>query len=176
MKQLKLILATVLVGVGFLSFMDDNQAAEIGLEIGNEAPGIHTELIDGSSFNLSDYRGKMVILNFWASYHAQSRMNNFHLNQIRSDYLKQDFHKGQDLVVISVSLDRFKSPLNLAIEQDETTEFKHICDFAGKDGSIAKMYDINNPINILIDGEGRIVIKDAEYSKIEKSLSFLSAI
>lgn len=176
MKQLKLILATVLVGVGFLSFMDDNQAAEIGLKIGDEAPGIHTELIDGSSFELSDYRGKMVILNFWASYHAQSRMNNFHLNQIYTDYLSQDFHKGQDLVVVSVSLDRFKSPLKLAIEQDETAEFKHICDFAGKNGSIAKMYNINNPINILIDGEGRIVTKDAEYSKIEKSLSFLSAI
>jgi peroxiredoxin len=176
MKQLKLILATVIVGVGFLSFMGENQAADIGLEIGNEAPDIQTELIDGSSFELSDYRGKMVILNFWASYDAQSRMNNFHLNQIYSDYLNQDFHKGQDLVVVSISLDRFKSPLKLAIEQDETADFKHICDFAGNNGSIAKMYDINNPINILIDGEGRIVTKDVEYSKIEKSLSFLSAI
>lgn len=176
MKQLKLILATAIVGVSFLSFMDTNQAADIGLEIGDEAPSIQSELIDGTTFNLNDYRGKMVILNFWASYDAQSRMNNFHLNQIHSDYLNQSFNKAQDLVVVSVSLDRFKSPLKLAIEQDETADFKHICDFAGITGSIAKMYNINKPVNILIDGEGRIVIKDAKYSKIEKSLAFLSAI
>ncbi|MCU4173655.1 TlpA family protein disulfide reductase [Carboxylicivirga sp. N1Y90] len=174
--KLKLILATIIIGVGFLSFMDDNQRAEIGLEIGNEAPGIQAELIDGTPLKLEDLKGKMVIINFWASYHAPSRMNNFYLNQLFEKNTGTHFHNGEELVVLSISLDRFRSPLNLAIEQDETENFKHICDFKGMEGDLSKLYNIDEPINILIDGDGRILAKDVGYSKIEKSLNFLSSI
>lgn len=176
MKQLKLILATVIVSLSFLSFMNDDNVAEVGLEAGDKAPSFQTVLIDGTPFNLEDLQGKMVLLNFWASYDAQSRMNNYHINELYSTYQNEKFLKGKELVVVSISLDRFKAPLKLAIEQDETMEFKHICDFMGSNGSISTMYNINKPVNILIDGEGRIVNKDVEYSKIERSLAFLSAI
>ena len=176
MRQLKLILATITVSLFFLSFMNDSKEAVIGLEAGNKAPVFQAELIDGTPFNLEDLKGKMVLLNFWASYDAQSRMNNFYLNQIHEAYQKQSFHNGEEFVVVSISLDRFKAPLNLAIEQDETMEFMHICDFMGAKSSISTMFNINEPVNILIDGEGRIVKKDVKYSKIEKSLAFLSAI
>ncbi|MCU4155346.1 TlpA family protein disulfide reductase [Carboxylicivirga sp. A043] len=176
MKQLKLILATITVSLFFLSFNTDNQKPTVGLEAGNKAPVFQTELIDGTPFNLKDLQGKMVLLNFWASYDAQSRMNNYYLNALHETYQTQNFHNGQEFVVVSISLDRFKAPLNLAIEQDETMGFMHICNFMGANGSISKMYNIKEPINILIDGEGRIVNKDVEYSTIEKSLAFLSAI
>ena len=176
MKQLKLILATITVSLFFLSFINDNQDAIVGLEAGNKAPVFQTELIDGTPFNLEDLQGKMVLLNFGASYDAQSRMNNYYLNDLLETYQTQAFHKGEEFVVVSISLDRFKAPLKLAIEQDETMEFMHICDFMGANSSISKMYNIEEPVNILIDGEGRIVNKDVEYSTIEKSLAFLSAI
>ncbi len=176
MKQLKLILATVTVGLFFLSFMNDNQDAIVGLEAGDKAPVFQAEQIDGTPFNLENLDGKMVLLNFWASYDAQSRMNNYYLNELYESYKQQSFYKGEELVVVSISLDRFKAPLNLAIEQDETFDFLHICDYEGTNGSISTMYNITKPVNILIDGEGRIVSKDAKYSKIEKSLAFLSAI
>lgn len=176
MKKLKLILATVFIGIGFLSFIDDNHLAEVGLDIGNQAPVIETQMIDGTNFNLNDLNGKMVILNFWASYNAQSRMNNFRLTQIHEEFKNQSFNNGQDLVIVNISLDRFKSPLNLAIDQDEITEFMHICEYTGKDGNIAQAYNITTPITILLDGEGRILAKDTKLSKIEKSLNFLAAI
>ncbi len=176
MKQLKLGLATVIVGLGFLSFIDINEEALVGLDAGNKAPAFETELIDGTAFNLRELEGKMVLLNFWASYDAQSRMNNYHFNQMLETYKNERFNNGQEMVIVSISLDRFKAPLNLAIEQDETMNFMHICDFMGTEGNISKLYKINNPINILIDGEGRIVKKDVKYSPIEKSLAFLSAI
>ncbi|MBK3518159.1 TlpA family protein disulfide reductase [Carboxylicivirga marina] len=176
MKQLKLILATVTVGLFFLSSISDNQDAIVGLEAGNKAPEFQTQLIDGTPFNLKDLEGKMVLLNFWASYDAQSRMNNYHLNQLYSQYKQASFYKGEEFVVVSISLDRFKAPLNLAIEQDETMEFMHICEFMGANSSISKMYNINQPVNILIDGEGRIINSDVKYSTIEKSLAFLASI
>jgi len=174
--KLKLLLATIIIGIGFLSFMDDNQKAEIGLEIGNQAPDIQTELIDGTPLKLEDFKGKMVIINFWASYHAPSRMNNFYLKQLLEGNTKTHFHNGEELVVLSISLDRFRSPLNLAIEQDETEVFKHVCDYKGMEGDLSILYNIDEPMNILIDGDGRILAKDVGYSKIEKSLSFLSSI
>ncbi|MBR8534832.1 TlpA family protein disulfide reductase [Carboxylicivirga sediminis] len=176
MKQLKLILATVTVGLFFLSFMHDSETTVVGLEEGDKAPVFQTEQIDGTPFNLENLKGKMVLLNFWASYDAQSRMNNYYLSSLYETYKQESFYKGEEFVVVSISLDRFKAPLNLAIEQDETSAFLHICDYQGTNGSISTMYNINEPVNILIDGEGRIVNKDAEYSKIEKSLAFLSAI
>ncbi|MCU4163331.1 TlpA family protein disulfide reductase [Carboxylicivirga caseinilyticus] len=176
MKQLKLMLATVFVGIAFLSFIDDKNIAEVGLDIGNEAPAIKTQTIDGVDFDLNEFKGKMVIINFWASYHAQSRMNNYQLTQINEQYSKSSFRNGQDLVIVNISLDRFKSPMNLAIEQDEIAEFIQICDFTGKEGEVAQAYQINAPVNILLDGEGRILAKDAGLSKIEKSLNTLSAI
>ncbi|WP_439181778.1 TlpA family protein disulfide reductase [Carboxylicivirga taeanensis] len=176
MKQLKLILATVTVGMSFLSFMIDNQEPLVGLEAGNKAPAFQATLIDGTPFNLENLEGKMVLLNFWASYDAQSRMNNYYLNSLYETYKQERFYKGEEFVVVSISLDRFKAPLHLAIEQDETSDFLHICDYEGINSSISTMYNINQPVNILIDGEGRIVNKDVKYSQIEKSLAFLSAI
>nr|WP_319400108.1 TlpA disulfide reductase family protein [uncultured Carboxylicivirga sp.] len=176
MKQLKLILATVFVSVSFLSFIDDKNQTEIGLEIGNQAPAIESQTLNGANFDLSNLKGKMVILNFWASYNAQSRMNNYQLTQIYEQFKNTSFHNGQDLAIINISLDRFKSPLNLAILQDEIADFTQICDYAGKEGNIAREYHINTPVTILLDGEGRILAKDAGLSKIEKSLNFLSAI
>jgi len=103
-------------------------------------------------------------------------MNNHYLNELYATYQNQAFQNGKELVVVSISLDRFKAPLHLAIQQDETMDFMHICDFMGAKGSISMMYNINEPVNILIDGEGRIVNKDVEYSKIKRSLAFLAAI
>jgi len=174
MKQLKIILATIFVGLGFLSFMNDSQAPAIGLEIGDKAPAIQSTLLQGEPFELDSLQGKMVILNFWASYDAPSRMNNFQLNQIYSHYQNTQFHKGQDLEVVSISLDRFHYPLELAIQQDETSHFKHVCDFRGVDGAIAKAFKVDAPVNMLIDGHGRILAKDVALGKIEKSLAFLA--
>ena len=84
-----------------------------------------------------------------------------------------EFSHGRDIVVVSISLDRFKSPLNQAIRQDETESFNHICDYLGIKGEIAKLYAISEPVNILLDGQGRILVKDKQYNKLEKSLSFL---
>ncbi len=176
MKQLTLILATAIVGMGFLSFNDDNNQAEVGLEIGNKAPIFQTQQTDGTNFNLKNVEGKMVILSFWASYDSQSRMNNYRLTQLKNEFENSSFHNGQSISVVSISLDRFKSPLRSAITEDEIQDFIHICDFQGKKGSIAQQYQIQAPINILIDGHGRILAKDRKLSKIEKSLIFLAAI
>ena len=45
-----------------------DSGAPVGFEIGNQAPEITGEDIDGVAFNLSDYRGKVVVLDFWGDW------------------------------------------------------------------------------------------------------------
>lgn len=175
MKKLKAILAIFIVSISFVSFNNVKETIEVGLDEGNKAPCFNIRLLDGKPFNLQHLNGKMVMLNFWASYDAQSRINNYYLNDILKKYQEQLFINGNNLVVVSISLDRYKAPLDIAIEQDETQDFTHICDFMGTDGDISRLYNIDTPMNILIDGDGRIVCKDLNYSKIEESLSLLAA-
>ena len=87
---------------------------------------------------LSDYKGRMVLLNFWASYDSQSRINSYNLTRLHSLYQDCRFENGQGFEVLSISLDRFKSPLREAIERDRTKYFDHACDYKGREGNLVK--------------------------------------
>lgn len=133
-----------------------------------------TELIDGTPFNADTLKGKMVVINFWASYHATSRMNNYLLVELANTYKDKSFYNANGLEVVSISFDRFKSPLKRAIDIDGTESFFHICDYLGDDSSLAQIFDIKKPVNLLVDGEGRIIARDFEFSGIESTLKLMS--
>lgn len=118
--------------------------------------------------------GKMLLLNFWASWDAQSRMNNYRLVELSETYKDAEFYNGQGLEVVSVSLDRYKSPLKKAIETDGTKNFYHICDFKGTESELAKSFDVNRPVNLLIDSEGKIVARDFNVDALRSALEMLS--
>jgi peroxiredoxin len=172
MKTLKLTLVIVLAGVGFLSFNNGEPTPKVGLEVGDQLPALHTQLIDGQDFDLNKMSGKMVLIDFWASYHGPSRISNFQKERLRKKFAKSTFHNGHGLEVVAISLDRFMSPLQQAIELDGTHHFHHICDFKGQHGTAA-VFDITTPMSILIDGDGRIVSKSTSLNKISDALSFL---
>lgn len=138
-------------------------AAMAGME---QVSGQH---IIGDSLN-----GKMLLLNFWASYDAQSRMNNYHLVQLSETYKNSQFYNGEGLQVVSISLDRYKSPLKKAIETDGTKNFYHICDFKGTESELAKSFDINRPVNLLLDADGKIVARDFNVEALATALEMLS--
>jgi|ADurb_Cas_01_Slu_FD_contig_111_115538_length_1138_multi_4_in_0_out_0_1 thiol-disulfide isomerase/thioredoxin len=137
-------------------------------------PVIITELIDGTPFNADTLKGKMVVFNFWASYHATSRMNNYLLVELANTYKNRSFYNANGLEVVSISFDRFRSPLKRAIDIDGTESFYHICDYQGNESSLAKSFDISNPINILVDGEGKIIARGFELNEIESTLKLLA--
>ncbi len=154
------------------SATDDFNAKESGLI--DSVPGIITELIDGTPFNADSLKGKMVVFNFWASYHATSRMNNYQLVELANTYKNESFYNANGLEVVSISFDRFKSPLKRAIEIDGTGSFYHICDYQGDHSSLAKSFDISKPVNILVDGNGKIVARGFELNEIESTLKLLA--
>lgn len=172
--RFKVVTMIVIGGVAFLSFINGAFEPTTGLKIGDKVPTIQSDLLDGSQFSLNSLKGKMVLIDFWASYDAPSRIDNFRKKMILDQYKNSGFVNAQGLVVLSVSLDRFKSPLSQSIKRDELEQFLHLCDFKGRESELAQIFSVQHEMtNFLIDGEGRIVASGAGIEKIESTLERL---
>ncbi len=170
----KLLLFTILAGFLFLSFINGSPEPQEGLQVGNKIPGIQQPLVDGTPFNTDTLQGKMVLVDFWASYDAPSRVESLRKREMLSTYRNQSFLNGKDFVIISVSLDRFKSPLMQAINRDSLHEIYHICDLEGKESKLAETFNTTKQMtNYLVDGDGRIVAAANNINKIDQRLKSL---
>ena len=133
------------------------------------------EEIGGRKLCTDSLKGKMVILNFWASYDAQSRINSYKLLQVAKNYESQKFHNGEGLDVVSISLDKYRSPLKKAIQTDGTESFHHICDYKGVDSEWAKLFEVYRPINLLVDADGIVVARDFSVETMQTTLEMLAS-
>jgi len=172
MKLLKLSIFITIIGTIFLSFNTGSPPYKTGMKIGDAIPELNTSLVTGQSFSLDELKGKMVIVDFWASYNAPSRVKNNQIEELRQRFADSGFHNGQGLEVVSISLDRFLTPVKEAIKMDNIENFYHICDLQGSNG-LAKKFGVTEPVTILIDGDGRIVTKTTSVNKISDALSLL---
>ncbi len=173
MRKLKLIIIVVLAGPGFLSFINGLPEPKVGLELGDKVPEFKTTLINGDDFELESLKGKMVLIDFWASYDGESRVDNHQKMILQKEFANSKFYNGEGFVVVAISLDRFKSPLKKAIKEDGLTNALHICDYLGAESSIAKAYNVKKPTNYLIDGDGRLIANSSSINKVTSSLEYL---
>lgn len=130
-------------------------------------------LIGGGQIAPDSLNGKMLVLSFWASYDATSRVNAYNLVNIRDRFHNQQMAGADGLEVVCVSLDIFKSPVRKAIEADGTQDFYHICDYKGEESPLASRFDVNRPVNLLISPDGRILARDFGTSTIAETLELL---
>ena len=175
--RFKVVILIILAGLAFLSFMNGSDQPATGIQVGNKVPAINSRLLNGEPFNLDSLKGKMVLIDFWASYDAPSRLENARKKMILEAYKNSGFINAQGLVIVSISLDRFKSPLNQSIQRDEIDHFLHLCDFKGRESELARQFSVQNQLSdFLIDGEGRIVARGPHLDDIENTLKRLEQI
>lgn len=135
-----------------------------GLEIGGEAPDITLNTPDGVPLSLSSYRGKVVLIDFWASWCGPCRRENPHVVELYNKYK----NKGFD--VLGVSLDSNKEAWQAAIEKDGLA-WKHISDLAGWSSSAAKLYGVTSiPRTFLLDKNGKIIAKNLRGQQLTDKL------
>ena len=132
---------------------------------GEMAPDIVMNDPDGKERKLSDLRGKVVLLDFWASWCGPCRREN--PNVVRA-YEK---YKDDGFEVFSVSLDSDAARWKKAIEQDQLVWPNHVSDLQGWRSAAAREYGISSiPHTMLIDRDGAILATHLRGSGVESAL------
>ena len=133
---------------------------------GDVPPPMLGKLHDGNTeVNLETYRGKVVIVTFWASWCGPCRLNNPSLKKIYEKY----HEKG--LEIISVSLDNVKDRWEKAVSQDGLP-WINVSSLKGWKCEVAQTYDVKSvPAIFILDGENHIIATNLRGDKLDAFLN-----
>lgn len=135
--------------------------------VGKTAPEIVLPDMNGKEVRLSHYKGKYVLVDFWASWCKPCRYENPH---VVSAYLK---FREKNFDVLGVSLDKNKDEWLQAIKEDQLT-WTHVSDLQFWSSPVVPLYGIEGiPFNVLVDPEGKIVAQGLRGAGLEAKLETL---
>lgn len=140
--------------------------AQDPLAPGKIAPDFTEAMPDGEMLSLSDLRGNVVLLDFWASWCGPCRRENPNVVALYEKY------KDKGFTVMSVSLDKDKDKWLTAIENDNLSWPNHVSDLQFWQSKAAKLYGVSGiPFTVLIDQEGKIIRTKLRGPQLEEELS-----
>ncbi|MBW4891549.1 AhpC/TSA family protein [Mucilaginibacter sp. HMF5004] len=131
------------------------------ISVGHVAPDFTLIDSDNKLVKLSDYKGKYIMLDFWASWCAPCRKENPNVVKLYAKF------KDKGLNILSISLDVERKPWLEAVAADKLT-WRHASEFQRFDGPVEKLYKIEAiPSNFIIDPKGIIVAKNITGKQLE---------
>jgi peroxiredoxin len=135
------------------------------VSIGHKAPDFTIAGIDGKPVKLSDFKGKYLMLDFWASWCMPCRQEN---PNVVKQYAK---YKPLGLNILGISLDQDKAKWQQAVNADKLT-WSHASDLKNFEGQTERLYHIEAiPSNFIIDPQGTIVAKNVTGPDLELFLN-----
>ncbi len=121
--------------------------------------------VNGKPISLTDFKGKVVLIDFWASWCGPCRKENPNVVNLYKKY------KDAGFTVLSVSLDKDKAPWLAAIEKDGLIWPNHVSDLKYWQNEAAKMYQVSSiPFTVLVDKEGNIINTNLRGEQLEQTL------
>ncbi|NML22915.1 AhpC/TSA family protein [Pseudoflavitalea sp. G-6-1-2] len=133
--------------------------------VGVQAPEFTQNDVDGKPVKLSDFKGKYVLIDFWASWCGPCRGENPNVVKAYNDY------KDKNFTILGISLDSKKENWLKAIEDDKLT-WTHVSDLKFWNNEVAVQYGIRGiPANLLLDKDGKIIGKDLRGEELQKKLA-----
>ncbi len=153
----------------YQNYLSQKQKNEEGMFLapGKVAPDFEEFSTDRTTkMKLSDLKGKVVLIDFWASWCGPCRRENPNVVKTYQKYAKDGF------TIMSVSLDNDKSKWAEAIEKDKLVWPYHVSDLGGWNSKVARMYQVSSvPFTVLIDQEGKIIRTNLRGEALEGELT-----
>lgn len=135
---------------------------------GELAPDIKLQNPNGKEMSLSSLKGKIVLIDFWASWCGPCRREN--PNVVRA----YDKYKDKGFTIFSVSLDEDKIKWTQAIQKDQLKWDSHVSDLKGWQSSAARLYNVKGiPATFLVGKDGKIVATNLRGESLEAKLEEL---
>ncbi len=136
-----------------------------GSLLNQNAPNLTMPDVNGKAMSITDFKGKYVLVDFWASWCAPCRQENPNIVKAYNKYNNKNF------TILGVSLDANKDAWLKAIEKDNL-KWNHMSDLKQWESDAVNAYQIEGiPFNVLVDPNGKIIAKDLRGDELDKKLA-----
>lgn len=164
LKATRAKISSELAGCPYVKDLDGIIKQLENVQIGKVAPEFSLPDTAGVSVSLSDFKGKYVLLDFWASWCPPCRRENPNVVKAFNEY------KDKNFTIVGISLDKDKSKWMKAIA-DDNLAWTHLSDLKYWDSEIPALYGVRGiPANVLLDPDGVIVAKNITGEDLHKKL------
>ena len=141
-----------------------------GVRLGDLWADLTARDLDGRTWTAADFEGRVVLLDFWATWCPPCLADFPHLKRARAGY------DDQDLVILAVSLDRTGRDGLRSFGRRQGVTWPVLFDGLGAAGSVARRFQVEYPPrSLLFDRHGRLVALDARGSALDAALRVLFA-
>lgn len=132
---------------------------------GKAAPVFEAKTYDGKTINLKDYQGKIVLLDFWATWCRPCHTEFPHLAKLADTY-----GGAKNFAIIGVSLDKTPDSVKTFVEKYKLN-YPHVYDGQGWNNAVAKLYGVRSiPHTVIIDKNGNIVQRGLRGDMLVKTI------
>ena len=170
MRNINIVLLIMMLGISPALAQTGIQQ---GIEIGNKAPEIIENSVSGNPIKLSSLAGKIVLIDFWASWCKPCRNENPFVVSSYEKYKDVSFTGGNGFTIFSVSLDKDPKAWKNAILADGLSWENHVC-VLNSNAVYIQSYNISMiPTNFLIDGNGVILASNLRGKALDEKLASL---